>query len=565
LNALVRIALSRPYTFIVMAMLIVIFGVLAALGTPTDIFPEIRVPVIGVAWNYTGLSPSEMSGRIVTPYERCAQHHGQRHRPHREPVAARHRGGEDLFPARRRYPHGHRPGDLDLADGGAQMPAGTTPPLIINYSAATVPILQLAQPASRSPNRSCSTCRQTIIRPGLISVPGAAIPYPYGGKVRQIQIDLDPAALQSKGLSAQDVSNAIAAQNQILPAGTVKIGTFQYNVRLNDSAETIEELNNLPIKTVDGATIYIRDVGQVRDGSSPQTNVVHVDGSRAVLSTILKNGSASTLAIVDGVKDRLPDLKETLPDDFKITPLNDQSVFVKGAINGVIKEGVIAAALTSVMILLFLGSWRSTVIIAISIPLAVLSAIAALSALRPDAEHHDPGRPGPGRRHPGRRRHGDHREHQLASGARQGRARTAILDGAAADRRAGLRLPALHLHRLRADVHAQGRGRLPVRADGRGRGLRDDRLVHPVADPGSDPGDVSAQAARPERLGYEHAAEHGHAGQAVAQSAGPLPARFRDPVRTLARRLPQPAGHGAEQSPGCSSSASWWWCWPRSA
>jgi multidrug efflux pump subunit AcrB len=262
-----------------------------------------------------------------------------------------------------------------------QMPAGTTPPLIINYSAATVPILQLAQSAKSQSEQKLFDLSQTIIRPGLISVPGAAIPYPYGGKVRQIQIDLDPAALQSKGLSAQDVSNAIAAQNQILPVGTIKIGTFQYIVRLNDSAETIEELNNLPIKTVDGATIYIHDVGQVRDGSSPQTNVVHVDGSRAVLSTILKNGSASTLAIVQGVKDRLPALQETLPDDFKIIPLNDQSVFVKGAINGVIKEGVIAAALTSVMILLFLGSWRSTVIIAISIPLAVLSAIAALSAL----------------------------------------------------------------------------------------------------------------------------------------------------------------------------------------
>ena len=222
----------------------------------------------------------------------------------------------------------------------------------------------------------------------LTTVPGAAIPYPYGGKVRQIQIDLDPAALQSKGLSAQDVSNAIAAQNQILPVGTIKIGTFQYIVRLNDSAETIEELNNLPIKTVDGATIYIHDVGQVRDGSSPQTNVVHVDGSRAVLSTILKNGSASTLAAVQGVKDKLPGLAEQLPSTFKITALNDQSLFVKGAISSVVKEGAIAAALTSLMILLFLGSWRSTVIIAISIPLAVLAAIAALSA---NPEHHDSG------------------------------------------------------------------------------------------------------------------------------------------------------------------------------
>jgi multidrug efflux pump subunit AcrB len=381
LNALVRIALSRPYTFIVMALLIVIFGVLAALGTPTDIFPEIRVPVIGVAWNYTGLSPSEMSGRIVTPYERVLSttvndidHIESQSLPGIGVVKIYFQPGVDIRTATAQV--------TSISQTAVrQMPAGTTPPLIINYSAATVPILQLAQSAKSQSEQKLFDLSQTIIRPGLISVPGAAIPYPYGGKVRQVQIDLDPAALQAKGLSAQDVSNALAAQNQILPAGTVKIGTFQYNVRLNDSAETIEELNNLPIKTVDGATIYIHDVGQVRDGSSPQTNVVHVDGSRAVLSTILKNGSASTLAIVQGVKDRLPGLQETLPDDFKITPLNDQSLFVKGAIGGVVKEGVIAAALTSIMILLFLGSWRSTVIIAISIPLAILAAIAALSAM----------------------------------------------------------------------------------------------------------------------------------------------------------------------------------------
>ena len=381
MNALVRIALSRPYTFIVMALLIVIFGVLAALGTPTDIFPEIRVPVIGVAWNYTGLSPSEMSGRIVTPYERVLSttvndidHIESQSLPGIGVVKIYFQPGVDIRTATAQV--------TSISQTAVrQMPAGTTPPLIINYSAATVPILQLAQSAKSQSEQKLFDLSQTIIRPGLISVPGAAIPYPYGGRVRQVQVDLDPAALQAKGLSAQDVSNAIAAQNQIVPAGTIKIGTFQYNVRLNNSAESIEELNNLPIKTVDGATIYIRDVGQVRDGASPQTNVVHVDGSRAVLSTILKNGSASTLAIVQGVKDRLPGLKETLPDDFKITPLNDQSVFVKGAIEGVVKEGVIAAALTSVMILLFLGSWRSTVIIAISIPLAVLSAIAALSAM----------------------------------------------------------------------------------------------------------------------------------------------------------------------------------------
>ncbi len=381
LNSIVRVALQRPYTFIVMALLIMIFGALAALRTPTDIFPDIRVPVIGVAWQYTGLSPSDMSGRIITPYERVLSttvndidHVESQSLPGMGIVKIYFQPGVDIRTATAQV--------TSISQTVVkQMPAGTTPPLILNYSASTVPILQLAQSSKTASEQKLFDLSQTVVRPGLISVPGAAIPYPYGGRIRQVQIDLDPQALQSKGLSAQDVQNAIAAQNQILPAGAVKIGPYQYNVKLNDAAETIEELNNLPIKTVGGATIYIHDVGQVRDGAPPQTNVVHVDGARAVLSTILKNGSASTLAIVQGIKDRLPLLKEQLPGDFQITPLNDQSLFVKGAIEGVVREGVIAAALTSVMILLFLGSWRSTVIIAVSIPLAILAAVAALSAI----------------------------------------------------------------------------------------------------------------------------------------------------------------------------------------
>jgi multidrug efflux pump subunit AcrB len=380
LNAIVRVALQRPYTFVVMALLLAIFGVMAAVKTPTDIFPEIKVPVIGVAWQFAGLSPSEMSGRIVTPYERVLST-TVNDIDHIESQSLSGMGIVKIY---------FQPG-VDIRTATAQvtsisqtavkqMPAGTTPPLILNYSAATVPILQLAMSDKTLSEQKLFDLGQTIIRPGLISVPGAAIPYPYGGRVRQVQIDLDPQALQSKDLSATDVVNAIAAQNQILPVGTVKIGTYQYNVKLNDAAESIEELNNLPIKTINGATIYIRDVGQVRDGAPPQTNVVHVDGGRSVLSTILKNGSASTLAIVQGIKDRLPKLQEQLPDTFKIIPLNDQSLFVKGAISGVVREGVIAAALTSLMILLFLGSWRSTVIIATSIPLAVLGAIATLAA-----------------------------------------------------------------------------------------------------------------------------------------------------------------------------------------
>jgi multidrug efflux pump subunit AcrB len=380
LNALVRVALQRPYTFIVMALLIVIFGVMAALNTPTDIFPEIRVPVIGVAWNFAGLSPSEMSGRIITPYERTltttvndVEHVESQSVPGIGIVKVFFQPGADIRTATAQV--------TSISQSVLkQLPAGVTPPLILNYSASTVPILQLAEADKTLSEQKLFDLSQTIIRPGLVSVPGAANPYPYGGRLRQIQIDLDPQALQSKGLSATDVTNAIAAQNQILPVGFVKIGSYQYNVKLNDAAETIEALNDLPIKTSGGATIFIHDVGQVRDGAPPQTNIVHVDGARAVLSTILKNGSASTLAVVQGVKDRLPALKESLPSTFKITPLNDQSLFVKGAISGVVREGVIAAALTSLMILLFLGSWRSTVIIAVSIPLAVLAAIAGLSA-----------------------------------------------------------------------------------------------------------------------------------------------------------------------------------------
>ena len=379
MNALVRIALARPYTFIVMAVLIMIFGVMAALRTPTDIFPEIRVPVIGVAFNFAGVSPGEMSNRIVTQFERFltttvndVEHTESQSLPGIGIVKIFFQPGTDIRTATAQVA-------ATAQTSIRQMPAGVTPPLVLNYSAATVPILQLADSDKTLSEQKLFDLSQVVIRPVITTVPGAATPYPYGGQIRQIQIDLDPQLLQSKGISANDVTNALAAQNQILPVGFVKIGSYQYNVRLNDAADTIESLNNLPIKTVNGATIFIHDVGQVRDGAPPQTNIVHVDGGRAVLSTILKNGSASTLAVVQGVKDKLPGLAEQLPSTFKITALNDQSLFVKGAISSVVKEGAVAAGLTSLMILLFLGSWRSTVIIAVSIPLAVLAAIAALS------------------------------------------------------------------------------------------------------------------------------------------------------------------------------------------
>ncbi|HEY4124749.1 MAG TPA: efflux RND transporter permease subunit [Rhizomicrobium sp.] len=376
---IVRVALERPYTFIVLALLILIVGPLAAIGTPTDIFPDIRVPVIGVAFQYTGLSPEDMSGRVITPYERVLTT-TVNDVEHVESTSLPGIGIVKIF---------FQPG-VDIRTATAQvtsisqtvikqMPQGMTPPLILNYNASTVPILQLASSSKSLSEQQVLDYAQNFVRPALSTVPGAAIPYSYGGKVRQIQIDLDPQALQSAHLSAQDVENAIAAQNQITPAGLVKIGAQQYNVKLNDAAESLQELNDLPVRTINGATTFIRDVGHVRDGSPPQQSIVHVDGARAVLTTILKNGSASTLAIVQGVKDALPKLQETLPSSLKITLLNDQSLFVKAAISGVVREGIIAAALTSLMILLFLGSWRSTVIIAISIPLSVLSALAALS------------------------------------------------------------------------------------------------------------------------------------------------------------------------------------------
>jgi CzcA family heavy metal efflux pump len=377
---IVRVALQRPYTFIVMSVLILIVGVLSAINTPTDIFPTIRVPVIGVAWQYQGLSPNEMAGRIIAPYERAIPT-TVNDVEHVESTSLPGMGIVKIF---------FQPG-VDIRTATAQvasisqtvlrqMPPGTNPPLIVNYNASTAPILQLATSSKSQSEQRVLDLTQNFMRPALSTVPGAAIPWSYGGRVRQVQIDLDPQALQAKGLSAQDVETAIAAQQQIVPAGTAKIGPFQYTVKLNDAPESIEELNDLPIKSVNGATIFVHDVGHVRDGAPPQQSVVHVDGKRAVLTTILKAGTVSTLDIIQGVKDALPKLKQTLPDDFKILLLNDQSLFVKAAISGVVREGIIAAALTSLMILLFLGSWRSTLIIATSIPLSILCSLAGLAA-----------------------------------------------------------------------------------------------------------------------------------------------------------------------------------------
>jgi multidrug efflux pump subunit AcrB len=379
--ALVRIALQRPYTFIVLALLILIGGVLSVLRTPVDIFPDIRIPVIAVVWQYTGLPADDMAGRVVTPFERVLtttvndiQH-----------IEANSYTGIGIVKIFFQPTADVRTANAQVTAVSQtilrQMPPGTTPPLILNYNASTVPIVQLALSGEGLTEQNLSDLGLNMIRTRLVTVPGAAVPYPYGGKTRQIQLDLDTAALHARGLSGQDVANALAAQNLINPVGTQKIGSFEYTIKLNNAPSDINALGDLPIKVVNGATVYIRDVAHVRDGNPPQTNIVHVNGSRSVLLSVLKNGAVSTLDIIAGIKDKLTEILPGLPDELKVDLIGDQSVFVSGAIENVVHEGVLAAALTSVMILLFLGSWRSTVIIAISIPLAVLSSIAMLSAM----------------------------------------------------------------------------------------------------------------------------------------------------------------------------------------
>nr|WP_267874915.1 efflux RND transporter permease subunit [Duganella callida] len=377
---IVRVALRRPYTFVVMALLLLIAGPLAALRTPTDIFPDIKIPVIAVAWQYTGQPPDQMAGRISTLYQRALT----------TTVNDIEHIEANSYPGISIVKIFFQPG-VNVAVANAQvtaisqsllkqMPAGITPPLILNYNAATVPILQLALSGKSLSEQQLYDLGLNTVRTPLVSVPGAAIPLPFGGKQRQIQIDVDPAALQARGLSANDIANALAAQNVLTPVGTQKIDSLEYTIQLNSAPSAIADLAKLPVKVVNGSTIYLGDVANVHDGNAPQTNVVHVDGGRSVLMSVLKNGSASTLAIVDGVREKIKALKPGWPDALNVVPINDQSVFVRAAIKGVASEGVIAAVLTSLMILLFLGSWRSTIIIAVSIPLSILGSIIALAA-----------------------------------------------------------------------------------------------------------------------------------------------------------------------------------------
>jgi len=378
---IVKLALRRPYTFTVLALLILILGPIVILRTPTDVFPEINIPVVSIVWNYTGLSSEDMGNRITSVTERALTTLVD----DIEHIESQSLNGIAVVKV---FFQPHADINKAIAQVTAisqtqlrQLPPGTTPPLVITYSASTVPILQLALSGQQLSEQQLFDNGVNFIRTRLITVPGAAIPYPYGGKQRQVQVDLNTAALQAKGLSPLDVVNAVGVQNLILPSGTTKIGPLEYDVDMNASPKTVAELNDLPIKTVGSSTIYIRDVAHVRDGFPPQTNIARVNGQRAVLLTVQKAGSNSTLDIVSGIKGMLPDIKRTLPDDLNIRLLADQSLFVRASIQGVVREAIIAACLTGLMILIFLGSWRSTVIIAVSIPLSILTSIICLSAL----------------------------------------------------------------------------------------------------------------------------------------------------------------------------------------
>ena len=378
---IVRLALSRPYTFIVMALVIVLLTAVVVPRTPTDIFPVINIPVIALDWTYTGLQPQEMEQRITSNVERgiTTLVNDVEH------IESQSLNGIAIIKI---YFQPNANVQTALAQVTAisqtflrALPPGTTPPLVIIYSASTVPVLQIGLTSDRLSEQALFDYGNNFIRTQLATVQGASMPYPYGGKPRLISVDIDPTALQAKGLSAVDIVNAVNAQNLILPTGTAKMGVLEYNVEMNASPKTIAELNDLPVKTVNGSTIYLREVAHVRDGFSPQTNVVLANGQRGVLMSVYKTGSASTLSIVDRVKDRLKEFEPTRPEGLKVTTFFDQSLFVRAAIQGVLREALIAACLTAVMILLFLGNWKSTLIIAISIPLSILVSILCLSAL----------------------------------------------------------------------------------------------------------------------------------------------------------------------------------------
>src|SRR5579862_5514411 len=375
---IVRLALKRPYTFVVMSMVIVILGVLAVLRMPTDIFPDIDIPVASVIWSYTGLSPEEVAEVITIRSERSfttsvndIEHMESQSLPGLSIIKV-------FF-----HPNAKIEAAVAQLAAGSQsvlhsLPLGIFPPSILRYNASSVPILQLSLSSDTMSEQAIYDYGYNYIRTQMANVQGASFPLPFGGRPRQIMVDIDPHALYAQGLSAADIASAIDAQNIILPSGTAKIGTREYNVRLNGSPDVVEAFNNLPVKQTNGSTIYIRDVAHVRDGYAVQTNIVRHNGARGALLTVLKNGGSSTLEIVRRLKAILPRIESTLPPELHVKLLFDQSIFVRAAISGVLKEAVTAALLTALMILLFLGSWRSTLIVCISIPLSILTSLAVL-------------------------------------------------------------------------------------------------------------------------------------------------------------------------------------------
>jgi CzcA family heavy metal efflux pump len=378
---IVRLALRRPYTFVVLALLLFFLGPVVIERTPVDIFPNIDIPVVSVIWNYAGFSPQQLSDRIVVQFERSLTTTVN----DIEHTESQTLNGVSVIKV---YFHPN----VNISQAVAQItaiaqtslrqyPQGTTPPLVIQYSASSVPVLQLGLSGAGLNEQQLNDFGTNFIRTQLATVQGASMPFPYGGKQRQVQIDIDTQKLQAHGLSASDVVNAVGSQSIILPAGDVKMGHVDYQVETNSAPDSIEALNNLPIKTVNGATIYVRDIGNVRDGFPPQTNIVRVDGQRSALMSLQKTGNASTLDIISAVRAKLPQIKAQLPPTLQIRPIADQSIFVRSAIRGVVREAIIAACLTAVMILIFLGNWRSTLIIAVSIPLSILCSLLALSAL----------------------------------------------------------------------------------------------------------------------------------------------------------------------------------------
>ncbi|WP_250502913.1 MULTISPECIES: efflux RND transporter permease subunit [unclassified Caballeronia] len=378
---IVNVALKRPYTFIVMAIMILLATPFVLMTTPVDVLPEIDIPVVSIIWNYTGLSAQDMANRITSVNERSLTT-TVNNIEHIESQSLQGIAIIKLFlqPTANIQTAIAQTVAVEQAQV-KQMPPGATPPLVISYSASSIPVIQLGLSSPKQSEQDLNDTALNFLRPQLVTIPGAAVPYPYGGKTRLISVDLDTRALLAKGLTPTDVVQAVNAQNLILPTGTAKIGPREYTVDMNGSPATVAGLNDIPVRTINGATTYLREVAHVRDGFSPQTNIVRQDGHRGVLISVLKNGNASTLSIVNTLHDLLPQARASLPSDLKISALFDQSVFVKAAVQGVVREALIAAALTAAMILLFLGNWRSTCIIAISIPLSILSSLIVLHAL----------------------------------------------------------------------------------------------------------------------------------------------------------------------------------------